>query len=295
MPPSETAADPDLEDHLQDRARLLFDRTQELNEALDELRRQQARLVQAEKQAALAGLVAGMAHEMNTPIGTALTAASALDDAAEEVAQAFESGRLTRSDMRRFLTLARDAAPLILSSLQRSVRLIDSFKRLAVGDAAAERRRFDLRQPIDRVLTGFSPRARQEGHRLTAACPAGLVMDGFPEVLEQVLDGLIANALDHGLAPGRPGTVALLARGEDDTVELRCVDDGAGIAPDHLDRVFDPFFTTGRSRGASGLGLNIVHTAVTGLLGGTIRCDSQPGLGTTVTLRLPCRAPERLA
>ncbi|HYH21490.1 MAG TPA: HAMP domain-containing sensor histidine kinase [Azospirillum sp.] len=280
-----------LEAVVEERQRELFARTQELNEALDALKRNQAKLVEAEKQASLAGLVAGMAHELNTPIGTALTAATALGDAAARVTEQVERHALRRSDLMHFLKLVGDVTPLILGSLNRSVGLIDSFKRLAVGGAGEERRRFDLRRRVEQALVGFAPKARRDGHRLTSACPAGIGMDGYPDLLGQVLSALVQNALLHGLSPDRPGAVAILAREDGDTVELRCVDDGRGIDPEHLDRIFDPFFTTGRGKGAAGLGLNVVHNAVTRVLGGTVRVDSEPGLGTTVSLRLPRRAP----
>ncbi|HEY0832951.1 MAG TPA: HAMP domain-containing sensor histidine kinase [Azospirillum sp.] len=280
-----------LEAVVEERQRELFARTQELNEALDALKRNQTRLVEAEKQASLAGLVAGMAHELNTPIGTALTAASALGDAAARVTDQVERQALRRSDLMQFLKLVGDVTPLILGSLHRSVGLIDSFKRLAVGGAGEERHPFDLRRRVEQVLVGFAGRARRDGHRLTSACPDGISMDGYPELLGQVLGALVDNALVHGLAPDRPGAVAILAREDGDTVELRCVDDGCGIDPEHLDRIFDPFFTTGRGKGAAGLGLNVVHNAVTRVLGGTVRVDSEPGLGTTVSLRLPRRTP----
>jgi signal transduction histidine kinase len=259
----------------------------ELQLALERLRQTQAQLVQSEKLASLGALVAGIAHEINTPVGVGVTAASTLQAKAAQLQAAHESGAMRRSDLERFLAMSGEATRIILSNLLRAADLIQSFKQVAVDQSSGERRRFDLKAYLQEVLLSLGPRLRKGGHSVAVDCPAGLVVDSFPGALAQVVTNFIENSLLHGYIEGQHGRIGLQARCDDAWITLIYRDDGRGIAAENLARVFDPFFTTKRGSGGSGLGMHIVYNLVTQLLRGQIELVSKPGEGVRITVRFP--------
>ncbi|WP_448206303.1 ATP-binding protein [Azospirillum sp. sgz302134] len=262
-------------------------------QALRDLKETQANLIQAEKMASLGQLVAGVAHEVNTPIGITITGASQLVTLIDELARQQAEGAIKRSDFLRFLSDGREMAQLILSNSTRAANLVQSFKMVAVDQSSGERRRFDLNDYVGELLRSLRPAYKDlKGVDTALDCPQGLELDGYPGALSQVLTNLVINALTHAFTPDRPGRLAITARTlPSDMVELEVADDGAGIPPDILPKIFDPFFTTRRGRGGSGLGLHIVYNLVTGTLRGSIAVASTPGEGTRFTLRFPRVAP----
>lgn len=266
----------------------LAHKVQELQEAQSQLVETRDSLTQAEKLASLGGLVAGIAHELNTPIGIALTAISHLEDGVVALDKAVAGGKLTRSQLADYQETLRDSARLVHANIGRAAELVQSFKRVAVDQASAERRDFLLGTYIDEVLQSLAPRLRGEPHRIRVDCPAGVHMDSYPGALFQVLTNLVINALIHAFPPGQAGTIAIRVRElPGDQVELRFSDDGKGVEATHLGRLFEPFFTTNRARGGSGLGLHIVYNLVTQSLQGAINVTSTVGEGTCFTLTLP--------
>jgi len=257
--------------------------------ALDELKATQASLIQAEKMASLGQLVAGVAHEVNTPIGITITGASQLQALIGELSDRHTANALKKSDFQRFLSDGMEMANLILSNSTRAANLVQSFKLVAVDQSSDERRPFLLRDYIDELLRSLHPTYKARiALTIDVACPADLELDGYPGALSQILTNLIMNALVHALDPEKPGRIAIAARMlGPDMVELSVADDGNGIAADVLPKIFDPFFTTRRGAGGSGLGLHIVYNLVTGRLHGTIGVESRPGEGTRFTLRFP--------
>ncbi|MFV3129235.1 sensor histidine kinase [Niveispirillum sp. KHB5.9] len=263
-------------------------KVRELQDAQSQLVETRDSLTQAEKLASLGGLVAGVAHELNTPIGIALTAITHLEDGVVALDKAVASGKLTRTQLADYQETLRDSARLVHTNVSRATELVQSFKRVAVDQASAERRDFLLGSYIDEVLQSLAPRLRGEPHRIRVDCPSGIHMDSYPGALFQVLTNLVINALIHAFRPGQAGTITIQARElPADQVELRFSDDGRGVGPDHLGRLFEPFFTTNRARGGSGLGLHIVYNLVTQSLRGTITVTSVEGEGTCFTLTLP--------
>lgn len=259
----------------------------ELERALSRLRIAQGQLVQSEKLASLGALVAGVAHEINTPVGVAVTAASTLHDGAEQLAGDHAAAMLTRGQLDRFIALARESSRILLKNLHRAADLIRSFKQVAVDQASGERRRFALKAYIDEVLLSLAPRLSRLPHQVTVDCPEDLVVDSYPGALAQVLTNLVGNSLAHAFPNGRAGRLRISAAADGGTIVLRYADDGVGIPAELLPRIYDPFFTTTRSAGGSGLGLHIVHTLVTQTLGGAIRADSAAGRGVTFEMRFP--------
>ncbi|MBK3803929.1 PAS domain S-box protein, partial [Azospirillum brasilense] len=262
-------------------------------QALRELKETQASLIQAEKMASLGQLVAGVAHEVNTPIGITITGASQLALQFEELTRQLAAGAIKKSEFQRFLADGGEMARLILSNSTRAADLVQSFKMVAVDQSSDERRRFELRTYIGELLRSLRPVYKDvAGLDISVDSPDELELDGYPGALSQILTNLVLNALTHAFTPHHPGRLTIAARLlPQDQVELTVADDGLGIPSDILPKIFDPFFTTRRGSGGSGLGLHIVYNLVTGTLRGTITVQSIPGEGTRFTLRFPRVTP----
>jgi signal transduction histidine kinase len=256
--------------------------------ALLELNTAQQNLIDAERLAALGGLVAGVAHEVNNPIGISLTVASSFARRAEIFENELKSDQLRRSKLDEFVKTSRDAAQQLVANLQRAGELIHSFKQVAVDRSHAERRQFTLHEATDQIVTSLRPVLKKAAIRLTIDVPEGLLIDGYPGSYGQILTNLFLNAVNHGFPDGRSGTITISARarGSDD-VEIIFADDGAGMTPDVQRQAFDPFFTTRRNQGGTGLGLHIVYNLVTQQLGGRMVLDSRVGQGTTFRIIMP--------
>ncbi|MFL6672203.1 MAG: two-component regulator propeller domain-containing protein [Massilia sp.] len=256
-------------------------------DAYRQLKETQAQLASQEKLASLGSLVAGVAHELNTPIGNSLLMASTLQENTERLGARFADATLRRSDLEGWIGASREASSLIMRSLHNAAELVNSFRQVSVDQASAQRRCFDLAQACHEVAATMMNKVRRAGHALALQVPDGIAMDGYPGALGQVIINFVNNALLHGFEA--PGGHMLLsaATPEPGRVRIEFRDDGHGIAPEHLARIFDPFFTTRMGQGGSGLGLNIVYNIVTSLLGGSIRVESAAGQGTCFILDLP--------
>nr|WP_246422305.1 ATP-binding protein [Roseospira visakhapatnamensis] len=267
-------------------------RKTEAERTLAQLRETQAHLVQVEKAAALGHLVSGVAHEINTPVGTALTAITHLTDELARLRQDVEDRKVDRRRFARFADVADGTAALVRSNLRRAADLVSGFQRMSVMPEAGDRAVFDLRAVVDGAVA--TVRATHAAHpaRIDVDVPPDMDMEGYPTALGRVLEMLLDNALIHGLPDGRDGAAWVTVAYHSETeVVVRIGDDGAGIAHDSLTRVFEPFFSTRRGQGRNGLGLHIVFSTVTEVLGGRISLDSAIGRGTLVILELPRRAP----
>jgi len=237
--------------------------------------------------------VAGVAHELNTPIGNALVTASALHELAERTQEAALAGSMKKSTFHDFMAQMNDGASLMHKSLSRAVELIGSFKQVAVDQESERRRTFDLHQMVHEVIDTLRPSIKKSDVRIALSIPEGVEMESFPGPLGQVLMNLVNNALIHGLDGVADGVVEVSATASADarSVTLRVADNGRGIAPEHLAHVFDPFFTTKLGQGGSGLGLAVSHRIATRVLGGRLRAQSQPGQGSRFELTIPRVAP----
>ncbi len=257
--------------------------------ALLELGAAQQNLIDAERLAALGGLVAGVAHEVNNPIGISLTVASSFSRRASAFAAELASDRpLRRSQLEEFVGTSQDAAQQLVANLHRAGELIQSFKQVAVDRSHAERRKFGLREATDQIIASLRPVLKKSPIALSIDVPDGLMIDGYPGSYGQILTNLFLNAATHAFPDGRAGAITITARprGIDD-VEISFADDGAGMTPEVQRQAFDPFFTTRRNDGGTGLGLHIVYTLVTQQLGGRMMLQSKPGQGTTFRIIMP--------
>lgn len=265
----------------------VMERTEALQRTLQMMQQAQEQLVQSEKMAALGQLVAGVAHEINTPVGVGMTAATHLQESVQAFCASYESGKITRSEMERFLGVVRETSAILASNLSRAADLIGSFKQIAVDRASGDERTFVLAEYIQELLLSLKPRFKHTKHRVVVDCPPDITLYGSPGAFSQILTNLILNSLTHGFEGKDAGTVSIRVQRTGNSIELECSDDGAGIPPEHLPRIFDPFFTTKRGQGGSGLGLHIVYNLVTRTLGGRIQVHSVPGAGVSFTLTFP--------
>ena len=261
--------------------------------ALAELRQTQADLIQSEKLASLGQLVAGVAHEINTPVGIALTTATTLGEEVREFGHVAHSGQVPRSRFVHFVDRMKEGSELLFSNLTRAADLVHSFKQVAADQVSSERRVFKLDAWAQELLTSLRPVLRKSGHEVVLDCPPDLIVDTFPGALGQVLTNLCMNAIVHAYEPGVTGRLQLTIReATPGNVRIVFADDGAGIPADSLHKVFDPFFTTARSRGNTGLGLHIAFNLVTSKLHGKLEVASEPGKGTRFTISIPARVSE---
>jgi signal transduction histidine kinase len=249
--------------------------------ALLELNTAQQNLIDAERLAALGGLVAGVAHEVNNPIGISLTVASSFARRCDDFTREVSSGPLRRSRLDEFLEGGRDAANQLVANLQRAGELVQSFKQVAVDRSHADRRPFDLKESTEQIIASLRPVLKKSQIVLTVDMPAGVVMDSYPGSYGQVLTNLFLNSVIHAFPDGRDGHVVIEARQvDDDSVEIFVSDDGVGMTEETQRRAMDPFFTTRRNEGGTGLGLHIIFNLVTQQLGGKLSFESKLGWGT---------------
>ena len=263
----------------------------ELAAALENLSITQEELVRRDKLAALGALVAGIAHELNTPIGNGLVVATTMAERTREIQASFLDG-LRRSELESYLSQAGEADAIMLRNLQRAADLVSSFKQIAVDRASSQRRSFLLRQFVGELMLPMSTPLKAAGVSLTQDVPDGLAMDSYPGPLGQVLGNLVENCLRHAFDGRSGGSITVAARASDDGqgITVSVADTGVGISADDLTHIYDPFFTTKLGSGGSGLGLHVAHNIVTGVLGGHIDATSSPQ-GTTFTVQLPAVAP----
>lgn len=264
--------------------------------ALNELRNTQKSLIDAEKLAALGGLVAGVAHEVNNPVGISLTVASSLVRRCDMFATEVKEGPLRRSRLDDFIAQAGDAARQLVANLHRAGELIQSFKQVAVDRSHVERREFNLHEATEQIIASVRPVMRKAQIAIVIEIAPDIVMDSDPGSYGQVLTNIFLNAAIHAFPDGRAGTIEVRARPLGARhVEIVVSDDGVGMTEEVRQRAFDPFFTTRRSEGGTGLGLHIIHNLVTQSLGGRLQLESAPGRGTTIRIVLPRVALHELA
>ena len=260
--------------------------------ALRNLRETQNSLIEAEKLAALGRLVAGVAHEVNNPVGISLTVASSLERKTALFSAEVARGDLRRSSLTEFLETSRDASSQLVANLNRAAELITSFKQVAADRNYSDQRTFDLGDLTEQVVMSLRPGLRKHNLTLNVDCQPNLTMNSYPGPYGQVLTNLFLNSVAHAFPDGKAGAVDIQVRESGkDNVEILFSDNGCGMSLDVRRRAFDPFFTTRRDQGGTGLGLHIVYSIVTNRLGGRLDLDSEPGGGTRIQIILPRIAP----
>jgi signal transduction histidine kinase len=257
----------------------------ELSATLQRLRQTQHQLVEAEKMASLGGLVAGVAHEINTPLGISLTAASHLAEEAHRLRGKLAAGELRRSELEAFEHIATEATDLIVRNLKRASELVRSFKQVAVDQTLDEPRKVELGSAIRDILTMLAPALRRTPHRVELECPEPIELTLPAGALYQIVSNLVMNAIQHAFPHGRSGRVVVGVKRTANQIALSCCDDGVGMSEAVRAQIFDPFFTTRRGEGGTGLGLHILYNLVAQVLRGSVRCDSVPEQGSRFEVR----------
>lgn len=277
-----------LEELVAARTSELIVANENLSTAMEDLKQTQKELVHSEKMAALGGLVAGVAHELNTPIGIGITGASHLQEALLSIRRKDDEAQLTRSDLTRFMDAVDRACELLLTHLTRAATLVGDFKQVAVDQSNPDIRNVDLRTYMDKVVSTLQPNFKQILHRVTVDIPQDLTLSTCPGALAQALTALASNSVIHAFTDETPDpTITIRAEESSSGCRLIFQDNGKGIPKDILPRIFEPFFTTNRKAGGSGLGLSIAHTIVTDTLKGAIKCELPDEGGTAFVIDLP--------
>ena len=260
---------------------------QRADEALSVLRQTQDDLIRAEKLASLGELVAGVSHEISTPLGIALTTSTQVEADSRTFERLVDENQLSRSRLLHYASRMREGAHLLTTNLRRASDLLYSFKQVASDQVLEERREIDLGAWIEELLKSLRALARPGRHAIIASCPEGMILDTYPGLLAQILANAIKNAIDHGLREREHGRITISVTPGATHLTIDVADDGIGIPADHLGRVFDPFFTTARARGGTGLGLHIIHNLAVNRLAGNVTLQSGVGEGTCLRLHLP--------
>jgi len=266
---------------------LLEEQNAALNTALTQLQQAQGELVRQEKLASLGGLVAGVAHEINTPLGICVTATSHLVEELRLTRDELAHGAMTEDSLQNFFDIVDQSLRIMTTNTQRAAALVRSFKQVAVDQSSGDLRSFNLRTYLNEVLLSLQPKLKGRPLKVEIDCPHDLVLDSYPGAVSQIVTNMVVNSLVHGFEREQAGTIAMRVVLEGETVAFSYADDGAGMDADALAKLFDPFFTTKRGSGGSGLGAHILFNLVTGALGGTVRVESAPGQGLRYALHFP--------
>jgi signal transduction histidine kinase len=280
----------DLEQKVDLRTEELQAKNEELETALHQVQEMQNQIIMQEKMVALGGLVAGVAHEINTPVGIGVTAASLLGEQTASFRDLYQGGRMKRSDLETYLDTASQSSTMLLTNLNRAAELIQSFKQVAVDQSTEERRCFPVKAYLDEILLSLRPQLKRTSHEVTVHVDDGLELDTYPGAFAQIVTNLVMNSLTHAFAPGESGQMTLELTKAADQVHFTYSDNGCGIPAEHLEKIFNPFFTTKRGQGGSGLGLHIIYNLVTQKLGGAVHCESAAGEGTRFVMTFPLRS-----
>lgn len=277
----------DLEQRVEDRTHTLSEVNINLEGTIQALRDTQRQLVQIEKMASLGSLVAGISHEINTPLGIGVTAATSLQEEIGNIQKLFESGSMKRSDLEHFFSHAHQAGDMLFNNMERARSLIHSFKQVAADQSSDEWRILELHSYFAQIITSLGPKFKQTAITVENCADMNLQTYTHPGAIYQIISNLILNALLHAYDEGQTGVIYVGAHRDGDFIELTCQDNGKGIDEQYIERIFEPFFTTRRGSGGTGLGLNIVYNLVSTRLGGVINVVSKIGTGTIFTIRLP--------
>lgn len=252
-----------------------------------ELQHAQKQLVESEKMVALGSLVAGVSHEINTPIGIGVTAASYMDEKSKDFQALFQANKMKRSDLEDYLRAVRETTGMIQTNLFRASELIRSFKQVAVDRSNETKRRFMMKEYVQEVLVSLQPNLKKTKHRVSLTGMDELILFSDPGAISQIVTNLIMNSLIHAYGPDDEGQIGIHISSRLNELTLHYSDDGKGMPREVVEQIFDPFFTTNRGGGGTGLGMHIVYNLVTQSLGGTIRCESTEGSGTHFIIHIP--------
>ncbi len=273
----------------------LIAKQNELQRYLDELNMAQERLVGSEKMAALGGLVAGITHDVNTPIGIGVTATSFLQERLDQIEAAYKDKTLSPKALEEFINDAKQSTSLLTSNLDRASELVASFKQIAVDQASEAVRTINFKEYLGEVIRSLHPKLKKTSHHINLDCPSDLTLNLPAGAISQIFTNLIMNSLIHGFEGIESGVIDIIIKDEDDEVVIDFKDNGNGVSKDQLEKLFDPFFTTKRDQGGSGLGTHITFNLVKQTLSGDIEVSSEVGKGLHYHISFPKNMPKPLS
>jgi len=271
----------------EDLERRVQQRTAELEASIIQLKKTQDQMVESQKMAALGGLVSGVAHEINTPVGTCVTAASHLEIQTHQLAHDLQESSLMKSQLDSYINMAEESAKLILSSLERASEHINSFKMVAVDQLSEAKRTFLLKKYIDDVLLNLRPILKSSSHKISIECPNTLLLDSYPGLYSQIITNLVMNSITHGFESIQKGHITIAVETTDTNLILDYKDDGRGLTEEEQEHLFDPFFTTKRGKGCRGLGAFMVYNIVYHALKGELWINPSPNHGVHYRITVP--------
>ncbi|MES0335390.1 MAG: ATP-binding protein [Candidatus Magnetobacterium sp. LHC-1] len=257
------------------------------------LKQSQAQLVRAEKMASLGQLVAGVAHEINTPVGIGITLSSTIVKTTGDIMAAFNNKSLNKTQLEQYINEVGEGSSVILTNLLRAADLIKRFKMVSTDQLTQDRRKFKIKGYLEEILMTLKPKLKGHPHTIEIHCPEDLEMNSYPGALAQIMTNLLLNSLIHAYDPDDKGNITIEVIDKERTIVVEYSDDGKGMSTENLKRVFEPFFTTQRGTGGTGLGLHIVYNIVTQTFGGHIECKSVEGEGTRFIITFPVSALEK--
>jgi signal transduction histidine kinase len=270
--------------HLQQQ---FFQQNEELQNTLNNLKATQAKLLESEKMASLGNLVAGVAHEINTPLGISKIAASHLTSDTKKAATSYEKKQLKGSALKAYFESATHSSQLIFNNLERANKLVQSFKQVAVDRTNLDKRVFAVKKYIEESIINLTPHLKQTQHCIIVSGDDKIEINSFPGTLSQIVTNLVINSIIHAYQDGDTGELRFDIRDELGQLIIEYKDNGCGMPAELMGKIFEPFFTTRRAEGGTGLGLHIIYNLVTQKLKGTIECNSTQGFGTTFTISIP--------
>jgi len=273
-------------EELEQQTEELTQQKEELQNTLDRLTETQSQLIQSEKLASLGGLVAGVAHEINTPVGISVTAASSLAEETQEMADKYEQNKISRFEFKDYLNTANQSSKLILSNMERAASMIQSFKQVSVDQSTEQKRKFKLKEYSEDVIRSLYPKLKGKKIKISLDIDEKLELDSYPGAYSQILTNLVLNSLVHGFEGKSQGNIEITALQKNGELEINYRDDGKGIPESNLSKIFDPFFSTDKKSG-TGLGLHIVYNLVNQKLQGTISCSSENQNGVHFKMNIP--------
>ncbi|MCW8335007.1 PAS domain-containing sensor histidine kinase [Vibrio paucivorans] len=266
-------------------------RTHDLEQSMKQLQAAQDQLIQSEKLAALGGLVAGVAHEVNTPLGISVTAASVIKDVTQELNSLFENGTLTSNQFSDLMEQISEGTSMLESNLSRAAQLIKDFKQTAVDQVSESRSQFNVKQVLEALIASLHPETRKVPVVPALDGSSSIHMNSLPGVLTQIVSNLIMNSINHAFSTQEQPEIAIAFEDDDDWVIFHYQDNGSGVDKALHQKIFEPFFTSKRGKGGSGLGLNLVYNLVNQKLKGELEFESKLNQGVHFTLRIPKDLP----
>jgi len=272
------------EEHLEDMVR---ERTIKLEESLETIQSTQNQLIESEKMALLGSLVAGVAHEINTPVGIGVTLSSSLEDRTKKLKKLLEDKKLTKKHIDDYIELALEVSGMMYRTMTQAGDLIQSFKLVAVDQSVENRRVFNLNEYVGDIINSLGSKFSRANVDIVVESDKEIMIDSYPGAFYQVFTNLMMNSLRHGFDGIEPGQITIKLEENEETVIIDFSDNGRGISEENMKKIFEPFYTTKRSEGGTGLGLNIVNNLIYQKLKGTIKCDSQEGKGVHFEIQIP--------